>query len=82
MARVLRDGSIACMSATKNASAETRLGDWIETRGIRGEPARRGQIVEVLGEPGHEHYHVRWEDWHESIVFPADGVRIIHTKRQ
>ena len=79
MARVLRDGSMACMSAN-NGLAEARLGDWLATRGIRGEPARRGQIVEVLGEPGHEHYQVRWEDWHESIVFPADGVRIIHTK--
>ena len=34
-------------------------------------------IVEVLGRPGHEHYQVRWDEQHESIVFPADGVRII-----
>ena len=80
MARAWRGGSIACMSA-KNTAAETRLGDWLETRGNRGEPARRGQIVEVLGESGHEHYQVRWEDWHESIVFPADGVRVIHRTR-
>lgn len=70
---------MVCMSAN-NGLAEARIGGWLETRGIRGEPSCRGQIVEVLGEPGHEHYQVRWEDWHESIVFPADGVRIIHTK--
>ena len=42
-------------------------------------PARRGQIVEILGGPGHEHYKVRWDEAHESIVFPADGVNIIRT---
>jgi hypothetical protein len=54
-----------------------RVGDWIEPRGIHGEPARRGQIIEVLGRPGHEHYKVRWDEQHESIVYPADGVTIV-----
>ena len=53
-----------------------RAGDWLETRGIHGEPARRGEIIEVLGGPGHEHYRVRWDEQHESIVYPADGVTI------
>ena len=52
-------------------------GDWLEARGIHGEPARRGQIVELLGGPGHEHFQVRWNEEHESIVFPSEGVRII-----
>jgi hypothetical protein len=75
----VRDGSIADMS-TKNTPGAARVGDWLETRGIHGEPARRGQIVEILGEPGHEHYKVHWNEQHESIVYPADGVEVIHKK--
>jgi Domain of unknown function (DUF1918) len=75
----VRDVSIADMS-TKNTPAEARVGDSLEARGIHGEPARRGQIVEILGEPGHQHYKVHWDEEHESIVYPADGVEIIHKK--
>jgi hypothetical protein len=67
------------MSA-KDTPAAARVGDLLETRGIHGEPARRGQIVEILGEPGHEHYKVRWDEQHESIVYPADGVYVIRKK--
>jgi Domain of unknown function (DUF1918) len=64
--------------ATKHTTTagNARVGDWIETRGLHGEPARRGQIVELLGREGHEHYRVRWNERHESIVYPADGVII------
>jgi hypothetical protein len=75
----VRDDSIADMS-TKNTPATARVGDLLEARSIHGEPARRGQIVEILGEPGHEHYKVHWDEQHESIVYPADGVEIIHKK--
>ncbi|MGZ4332035.1 MAG: DUF1918 domain-containing protein [Solirubrobacteraceae bacterium] len=53
-----------------------RVGDRIEARGVHGEPARRGQIVELLGHDGHEHYRVRWDEQHESILYPADGIII------
>jgi hypothetical protein len=66
--------------STKNTPGAVRVGDWLEARGIHGEPARRGQIVEILGEPGHEHYKVHWDEQHESTVYPADGVVVIHTK--
>ena len=56
--------------------SDARAGDWLETRGIHGEPSRRGEIVEVLGSEGHEHFRVRWDEQHESIVYPADGVTI------
>ena len=49
-------------------------GDWIECRGVHGQAPRRGQIVEVLGHDDHEHYRVRWDEKHDSIVYPADGV--------
>jgi hypothetical protein len=55
-------------------------GDLLETRGIHGEPTRRGEILEILGEPGHEHYRVRWDEQHESFVYPADGVQVIPKK--
>ena len=53
-------------------------GDWIEVKVIGSGPPRRGQISEVLGEPGHQHYRVRWDEQHESLHFPADGTRIMH----
>ncbi len=37
-----------------------------------GDAPRTALILEALGDPGHERYHVRWEDGHESIYFPAD----------
>ncbi len=63
--------------ATEKTEVGAHLGDWIETRGLRGQSARRGQIVELLGRDEHEHYRVRWDEQHESIVYPADGVIII-----
>ena len=58
----------------KHTPHEGHVGDWLEARGIHGEPGRRGQIIELLGGPGHEHYRVRWDEGHESIGYPADGV--------
>ena len=52
------------------------VGDQIEARGLHGRPSRRGKVVELLGSAGHEHYRVRWDDQHESIVYPSDGVII------
>ncbi len=62
---------------TSRAIRSGAPGDRIEVRDIGGTPRRQGEIVEVLGEPGHEHYRVRWSDGHESIHFPADGTRIV-----
>ena len=67
---------------TQHRQFDAHVGDWLETRGIRGAPGRRGQIVEVLGAAGHEHFLVRWDERHESIVFPADGVTVIPARRR
>jgi hypothetical protein len=56
--------------------AGARAGDWLNVHMIGGGAARRGQIVEVLGSPGHEHYRVRWDEGHESIHFPSEGTSI------
>jgi len=61
----------------KSLDAATQAGDWIEARGVHGQAPRRGEILEVLGREGHEHYRVRWDETHESIVYPADGVIVI-----
>jgi hypothetical protein len=52
-------------------------GDHIEVLSPSGAPARRGEIVEVLGGPHHEHYRVRWEDGRESIHYPSDGTKLV-----
>ncbi len=57
---------------------DARVGDLIEARGLFGQPARRGQIIELIGQAEHQRYRVRWDEQHESIVYPADGVMIVH----
>jgi Domain of unknown function (DUF1918) len=56
--------------------SRARVGDWVEAHGLPGQPSRHGQITEVLGRGAHRHYRVRWDEKHESILFPADGVTI------
>jgi Ala-tRNA(Pro) deacylase len=52
-------------------------GDVVEVSGRRlGEPARLGEILEVLGPPEHRHYVVRWEDGHESILYPGETTTV------
>jgi Domain of unknown function (DUF1918) len=63
----------------KGLNAPPHAGDWITVDVISGGPARKGLILEVLGQPGHEHYRVRWDEQHESLHFPAQGTRILHT---
>ncbi len=53
-----------------------KVGEWLEVASPAGAPARRGQILEVLGGPHHEHYLVHWMDGRESIHYPSDGTRI------
>jgi hypothetical protein len=62
---------------THHGPARASAGDWLETHGIHGEGVRRGEILEVLGSPDHVRYRVRWDEQHESIVYPADGVTVI-----
>jgi hypothetical protein len=60
--------------ANKQLSGTARVGDQIEARGLHGRRTRHGAIVELLGGRGHQRYRVRWDDQHESIVYPTDGV--------
>ena len=58
----------------KQTHTTAEAGDWLEVYGPGGRPPRRGQVVEVLGGPGHERYRVHWDEKHESILFPSGGV--------
>lgn len=60
----------------RHGEVRARVGDILEASSIHGGPPRRGEVLEVLGRPGHEHYLVLWDEQHESIVYPADGVRL------
>lgn|GEM_PF-230694 len=59
-----------------------RVGDEIVITGHSvGDAPRTAEILEVLGELGHERFRVRWEDGHESIFFPADDAIIRRPRR-
>jgi hypothetical protein len=52
--------------------SRARVGDVVAITGHRvGESGRTGEILEVIGEQGHEHYRVLWEDGRESIFYPS-----------
>jgi RimK family alpha-L-glutamate ligase len=55
-----------------------RPGDEIAITGHSvGDAPRTAVILGVLGEPGRERFHVRWEDDHESIFFPGEDA-VVH----
>lgn len=66
------------MSENPQPAAVAQPGDWLEVAGLPGKPPRGGQVVEVLGAPGHVHYRVRWDERHESLFFPTEGVHVVH----
>ena len=41
-----------------------------------GESPRKGEVLEVLGEPGHPHYRVRWDDDRETVFYPSSDATI------
>src|SRR5690348_12654866 len=67
--------------STAHRAIET--GDVVTVSGRRvGEPPRLGEIVGVMGDTGHEHYAVRWEDGHESILYPGETTSISPQRRR
>jgi hypothetical protein len=46
-----------------------------------GQPAREGDILEVIEASYGTRYRVAWDDGHESTIRPAGGTaRVIHAK--
>ena len=73
-----RRATLVEMSRRRTApDTSAEPGDWVQVHMIGGGQPRRGQIIEVLGDPGHERYRVRWDEQHESIFYPADGVAVV-----
>ncbi len=68
------------MAQTENGS-RGRVGDLVVVEGHRvGQGRRIGEILEVLGQPGHEHYRVRWDADRESVFYPSSDSTIQHAK--
>jgi hypothetical protein len=63
--------------ASRSNPSPAKAGDWLEVHGLPGQHLRRGRIVEIMGEPGHAHYRVRWDEYHESIFYPSEGTSVI-----
>ena len=52
-------------------------GDHVTVEGHKvGDGRREGEILEVLGEPEHEHYRVQWEDGRETLFYPSSDATI------
>jgi len=47
-----------------------------------GETERTGEILEVLGEPAHQHYRVSWDDGHESVFYPSTDAIVRPSSRR
>lgn len=69
------------MTASVHTKDRPRAGDWIEVSGLPGRSPRCGQILDVLGRGRHEHYHVRWDEQHDSIFFPTEGTVVVRGPR-
>ena len=56
---------------------QAKPGDVVVVHGhTTGDTGRSGVIVEVLGEPGHAHFRVRWDEEHESLYWPGSDATI------
>lgn len=67
------------MASAGDSTLRARPGDRLVVRGHhQGEQQRDGEILKVLGEDGAPPYLVRWEDGHESEVFPGSDIYIQH----
>lgn len=87
--RAARRGTLGAEHGKEEAMAKTvhgepaLPGDEIVIAGHSvGDAPRTAVILEVLGDPGHERFHVRWEDGHESIFFPGDDAVIRRPRRR
>lgn len=59
-----------------------RIGDRLLVHGnIVGQPDRQGEIIEVRGEDGGPPFLVRFDDGHETLVYPGPDA-VIEPKEQ
>ena len=57
------------------------VGDELVVDGVHiGEAPRKGEILQVRIEDGHEHFIVRWDDTgHKTLFFPGPTSHVLHT---
>lgn len=66
---------------TKATTAAPRAGDRVRVPGHRvGDAPRSGAITEVLGVAPNQHFQVRWEDGHVSVLYPGSDVEIVRRR--
>jgi len=54
-----------------------KKGDTLRTPSEKiGQPERRGEIIEILGDDEHPMFKVRWADAHETVVVPGPDVTV------
>ena len=68
-------------SRARAGAIDAHVGDRLEAHSIHGGRPRCGSVVRVLGRGTRQRYLVRWDEQHESIVYPADGVRLVARRR-
>jgi len=57
--------------------ADAAPGDMVVIQGHHvGEHEQLGEILDVLGEAGHVHFRVRWDDGHESLFYPGNDATV------
>jgi hypothetical protein len=55
------------------------VGEFIEVDSVQvGQPRRRGEVVEVVGEGDRLRYRIRWNDGHESTFYPGSTAHVVH----
>jgi hypothetical protein len=55
---------------------ELRIGDRVVAEGHRvGADRRTGEVIEITGEPDERRCRVRWDDGHETLLYPGTDVR-------
>ncbi|AWB87538.1 DUF1918 domain-containing protein [Mycetocola zhujimingii] len=58
---------------------QTTVGQRIVIRGQSvGAPERHGEILEVRGADGAPPYYIRFDDGHESLIFPGPDCALEH----
>ena len=63
--------------STRAEARRARPGEVVVIEGHHvGEGRRIGEVLEVLGDPGHEHYRVRWDDGRETVFYPGNDATI------
>lgn len=64
-------------------SMAAQVGDEVSVESHRLRGSRRsGSIVEVLGQPGHEYYRVRWQDGRETVFHPGSDAVVVSKRRR